>query len=155
MTKDDKKEFKVLIKEGTIEALKSSGGQDAIVGAMRSEGGQGAVVEAMQSQGGQDAIIGALRSQGGQGAIVDAMNNMDGQNAIKQGSLAALKSEEGQSILVDSFVESFHQAVIPSLDNMTNSINDLKTDVARIKESAVKREELTEIIKSKMKGLAA
>lgn len=129
MTNGDKKELKGLIKEGTIEALKSSEGQDAIVGAMRSEGGQA--------------------------SIIDAMNSIDGQDAIKRGSLAALKSEEGQSILVNNFVESFHKAVVPSLDSMTNSINGLNADVARIKESAVRREELTEIIKRKMKGLSA
>ncbi len=45
MTNDDKNEFKVLIKEGTIEALKSSEGQDAIVSALNSEKGQEVLVK--------------------------------------------------------------------------------------------------------------
>lgn len=91
MTVKDQQEFKKLIKEGTLEAL--------------------------SSKDGQDAVVNALRSKGGQDAIVDAMNSMDGQEAIKTGSLAALKSEEGKEILIDNFVEGFHEVVVPILDD--------------------------------------
>lgn len=78
MTTKDQQEFKKLIKEGTLEALSSKNGQDAVVLALKSKGAQ---------------------------------------EAIKKGSLAALKSEEGKEILIDNFVEGFHEAVVPILSD--------------------------------------
>lgn len=91
MTTKDQQEFKKLIKEGTVEALRSIDGQSAIVD--------------------------ALRSPRGQDAIVNAMDSKNGQESIKQGTLSALKSNEGKEILIDNFVEGFHEVVVPSLDD--------------------------------------
>lgn len=100
MTTKDQQTFKKLIKEGTLEAL--------------------------SSKDGQDAAVNVLRSKGGQDAIVDAMNSTDGQEAIKRGSLSALKSEEGKEILIDNFVEGFHEVVVPILSDHDTKIKSFE-----------------------------
>lgn len=70
MTNADKKEFKVLIKEGTIEALKSSEGQDAIAG--------------------------------------------------------ALITEKAKDVILDVFVEAFHEVVVPAFENQNKKIQRLE-----------------------------
>ena len=139
MTKQDKEELKNLIKEGTLEVFQSREGQDAIVNALGSPKGQGVIVSAMSSQEGQDAIVNALGSPKGQGAIVSAMSSEKGQaaivgamgspkgqQAIKQGTLAALKSEEGQVILIDNFAEGFHKVIVPVLQTERDRISRLE-----------------------------
>lgn len=60
MTKQEEKDFKRLIKEGTLEALNSTDGQEAVVSAMRSTGGKNAIkegtLEALRSEEGQDIL---------------------------------------------------------------------------------------------------
>lgn len=130
MTIKVQQEFKKLIKEGTIEVFSSTEGKAIIKGSiidgLKSQDGQSAITDAMRSPGGQDAVVNALRSKGGQDAIVDAMNSMDGQEAIKRGSLAALKSEEGKEILIDNFVEGFHEVVVPILSEHDTKIKSLE-----------------------------
>lgn len=70
MTNADKKEFKVLIKEGTIEALKSSEGQDAIA--------------------------------------------------------EALITEKAKDVILDVFVEAFHEVVVPAFENQNKRIQRLE-----------------------------
>lgn len=92
----------------------------------------------------REETVGALRSQDGQGAIVDAMNSIDGQSAIKRGSLSALKSEEGQNILLDHFVDTFHEIADETFEDMTKDIREIKENITILSKSAVKREEFSE-----------
>ncbi len=48
MTKDEEQKFKKLVKEGTLEALKSENGQEAI---------KTGTIEAMKSDEGKDVIL--------------------------------------------------------------------------------------------------
>ncbi len=109
MIKQDQQEFKKLVKEGVIETLKSSEGQDAIVTAMSSSRGQDAIVTAMSSSRGQDAI--------------------------KKGALLGLKSEEGEETIGQYLVNYFHGVVEPVLDDISHDIKTLKTDVRYMKDN--------------------
>lgn len=109
MTTKDQQEYKKLIKEGTVEALRSIDGQSAIVD--------------------------ALRSPGGQDAIVNAMDSKNGQDAIKQGALSALKSNEGQEVLIDSFLGGFNEITRPILEDISDDIKELKSDVKHMSEN--------------------
>ena len=61
MTKKEQQELKKLVKEGTVEALGSEGGQKAIIDAMHSQEGQEAIqrgtVSALKSENGKDVIL--------------------------------------------------------------------------------------------------
>ena len=115
MTKQEENDFKKVV----IDAFSSPEAQKAIVGALSSQEGQGAIVSALGSQKGQDAIVGAMSSSKGQGAI-------------KTGALAALKSEEGQELLVDSFIEGYNEIAQPTIEDMWDDIRELKTEVKHI-----------------------
>ena len=128
MTKQEENDFKKVV----IDAFSSPEAQKAIVGALSSQEGQGAIVSALGSQKGQDAIVGAMSSSKGQDAIVGAMSNSKGQGAIKTGALAALKSEEGQELLVDSFIEGYNEIAQPTIEDMWDDIRELKTEVKHI-----------------------
>ncbi len=92
MNTSGKKEFKELIKEGTIEALASEQGKQAVVNALASEQGKQAVVNALASE--------------------------QGKQAIKQGTISALKSKEGREAVEDIFLDSFHEVVVPAIETL-------------------------------------
>lgn len=96
MTTKDQQELKKLIKEGTIDALKS---------------------------------------QDGQSAIVNAIDSKNGQESIKRGALSALKSDEAQEVLIDSFLEGFNEITRPILENISDDIKELKSDVKHMSEN--------------------
>lgn len=62
MTKTDKNELKIIVKEGALEALKSNEGRDVI---------KKGTIEALKSSKGQDAIADALKSEKAKDAILD------------------------------------------------------------------------------------
>ncbi len=61
MTNGEQQEFKKLIKDGTVEALRSEDGQKAIISAIHSQEGQEAIqrgaVSALKSENGKDAML--------------------------------------------------------------------------------------------------
>ena len=137
MTKQDEQVFKKII----IEALGSDEGRQIV---------RESTLDALRSSQGQGAIVDAMRSEGGQGAVVDALNSIDGQSAIKRGSLSALKSEEGQNILLDHFVDTFHEIADETFETMTKDIKEIKENVAILSKSAVKREEFSEAMRKRL-----
>ena len=116
MTVSDQQDFKKLIREGTLEALASEQGQQAVVNALASEQGQQAVVNALASEQGQQAVVNALASE-------------QGQQAVKHGSLKALKSDEAKEILLDNFVDAFHEVVVPVFEEHDKKIKELQDKV--------------------------
>ena len=106
-------QLKNLVKEATVEALSSDGGQRAIGNVLQSETGQKAIVSALGSDGGQRAIVSALASDG-----------------AKKAMLKVLKSDEAKEIFVDNFAEGFHKVVVPILENQDKRIKKLETSVS-------------------------
>src|SRR3989344_1991087 len=99
MTKEEKNEFRQLIKEGSLEALQSSEGQLA--------------------------VINALGSRDGQLAVVAALRSKEGQEAIKTGAFEAFKSPEGKDIFIDYFVEAFHDVVVPVFETYDKKMKQI------------------------------
>lgn len=62
MTKTDKKELKDLVKEGTIEALRSSEGQDAIAEALKTEKVKDALLDSFV-EGFNEIVLPAFEDQ--------------------------------------------------------------------------------------------
>lgn len=91
----------------------------------------------------KNGTIDALKSSDGQGAIVNAMHSKEGQEAIKRGALAAFESKEGKKIFGENFVEVYNDILLPTLENMSD-------DIRVLRESAVKREEFTKLMREKM-----
>ena len=77
----------------------------------------------------KEETLGVLKSSGGQEAIIGAMNSNGGQEAIKKGALAAIESEEGHDILIDSFVEGFHEVVVPVFEDHHERIKKIERKV--------------------------
>lgn len=93
---------------------------------------------------------------------------------IEQGTLRALESEKGKKailnvlaspeardILVDFFVDSFHDVLDDTMDHITKDLSDVKSDVEDLrldvnylKESAVKRDKFIEDVRNKIVGRA-
>lgn len=57
MTKDEQQVLKKLVKEGAIDALKSSEGQGAIVNALKSDEGKDAIAKALSTEKAKDVIL--------------------------------------------------------------------------------------------------
>ncbi|HBQ51125.1 hypothetical protein A3B42_01280 [Candidatus Daviesbacteria bacterium RIFCSPLOWO2_01_FULL_38_10] len=57
---------------------------------------------------------------------LEVLNSREGQEAIKKGSLAALKSAEGKDLMLDSFVEGFHEVVVPVFEDYGDRIKNLE-----------------------------
>ncbi len=102
MTKKDQQEFKSLIKEGTLEALESKEGQNAVAGALRSEAGQDAIAEALRTDKAKDAIA------------------------------EALTTEKAKDAILDVFVEAFHEVVVPVFEDQNKKIERLERKVGLI-----------------------
>jgi len=113
MTKAEKNEVVELF----LEALKSDVTKDLI-----KEG----TIDALKSEAGTNAIVSALSSSSGQDTIANALGSKSGQNAIKKASLKAFKSEEGKEIFGDYFRDAFHEVVVPILEDHDNRLKDLE-----------------------------
>lgn len=102
-------------------------------------------LEVLKSHDGQEAIkTGAL----------EALSSKEGNKAIVE----ALKSEEGQDALIDSHAEYFYEIIAPEFENISKNFNilngdimELKTDVSYLKQVAIKREQVSEMIKRSFK----
>ncbi len=77
----------------------------------------------------KEALIEALKSEEGQNAIVSAMGSESGQNAIKNGALAAMKSEEGKEIFLENFSEAVHTTLGPTFEDYTKRIEKLENEI--------------------------
>ena len=54
---------------------------------------------------------------------------------VKEGTLEALKSKEGKDVLLDSFVEGFHEVIVPVLGDMSDDIKELKSEIRYTKDN--------------------
>lgn len=102
---------------------------------------------------------------------LEVLESKFGQEAIKKGALEALRSKEGnmaivealgsvegQEVLIDSHAEYFHDVIAPEFEDIPKNFNSLKGDVIKLKadvsylkDVAIRREEVNEMIKKSLK----
>lgn len=64
-----------------------------------------------------------------QGSL-EAIKSKEGQDAIRKAALEALKSKEADEILFDYFLRAFREVVLPGLDNLQEDVDMIKEDIS-------------------------
>lgn len=79
----------------------------------------------------KEGALEALHSKEGQDAIAEALKTPKSQDAIAE----AILTKTGKEAFAENFAEAFHDVVVPALEDISDDIKTLKSDVKYLKDN--------------------